>query len=94
MDVREHRDRLVRPIDVQKLIDVVPWLNRFRELERVHEDRTIPTMGIVVQTINEYVALIRDAERTLEPEIVGYAHALSSAAMHYFPRENALHLLY
>lgn len=69
MDVREHREKLVTATDVQKLIDVLPWLDRFRALERMHEDRTTPTMGIVISTIVDYVSLIRDAERTLPAEI-------------------------
>jgi hypothetical protein len=88
MEVREHRDKLTTAIDVQKLIDVVPLLDRFRALERVHEDRTTPTMGIVFSTIVDFMSLIREAGRTLPVEIRHYAVALNTAALHYFPRKS------
>ena len=50
-------------LEVEALIAIEPFLIEFRALERLHEDRSQPTMALVVDTIERVALLCAQSER-------------------------------
>lgn len=94
----EERLRLPTAFDVQTAIDIRELLNDLRKMERVHENRSLPTMALVIETIVFYRARVRQFITTVNnndddddnnndtQHLVDFGKALLKRGESYFKR--------
>ncbi len=82
--------RMPTAVDVQMLIDTRSLRQRLRALERVHEDRSKPTMAFVVSTICSVSELIDEfIDDATDERLRQYGRALRREAEAYLARASA-----
>lgn len=81
----EHVDKLLNVRDVQVLVDIMPLLQELSALERVHEDRSLPTMALVIGTVVKFVTTVRSFVEAARHDLLRtYGNAILDKARQYF----------
>lgn len=72
--------------DVQIIVDVLPLLQKLSAIERVHEDRSLPTMALVLDSVQKFHSVVREfvQEHADVPVLRGYGDELLCQADVYF----------
>jgi hypothetical protein len=54
------REKLPTAHNAQTVSDILPILQDLRKLQRLHEDRSLPTMALVIKTIVKFSSIVRN----------------------------------
>ena len=82
-------DKLLTAREVQQIVDILPSLEQLRALERVHEDRSLPTMALVIDTILRFCETVRKfVDESVDDSLRAYGDALMTQAAGYFSGKN------
>lgn len=81
----ELNDKMLTARDVQIIVDIKPLLQNLSALERVHEDRSLPTMALVIGTVQKFHTTVGAfLAETKQDVLREYGNALLEKAASYF----------
>jgi hypothetical protein len=87
----DEQRRLPTAFDVQTVIDIRELLHDLRKMERLHENRALPTMSLVINGVVEYSARVRRFIGSFDDDdnnghLVDFGKALLAHGESYFKR--------